>query len=112
MQVRIPDFLRSRTGRVVITGLTVLLVLALMLYLGSKKNLALPQYAQLILDGIRGGAIYALVALGFVTIFNVTGVINFAQGGFVMLGAMLCISFYNLSAFSGLTPASATVGPV
>lgn len=105
MQAKIRGFLRSRTGRVVLTGLAVLLVLALALYLGSKKNLALPQYVQLILDGLRGGAIYALIALGFVTIFNVTGVINFAQGGFVMLGAMLCISFFDLSAFSGLTPA-------
>jgi branched-chain amino acid transport system permease protein len=105
MQAEIRGFLRSKTGRVVITGLAVLLLLALTLYAGSKKNLALPQYVQLILDGIRGGAIYALIALGFVTIFNVTGVINFAQGGFVMLGAMICISFFDLSAFSGLAPA-------
>jgi branched-chain amino acid transport system permease protein len=105
MQARIRGFLRSRIGRVVIIGLAVLLLVALTLYLGGKKNLALPQYVQLILDGVRGGAIYALIALGFVTIFNVTGVINFAQGGFVMLGAMLCISFFDSSAFSALEPA-------
>ncbi len=105
MLAKIGGFLRSRIGRLVITGLSVLLLLALALYAGSQKNLALPQYLQLILDGIRGGAIYALVALGFVTIFNVTGVINFAQGGFVMLGAMLCIGFYGLSALSSLPPA-------
>jgi branched-chain amino acid transport system permease protein len=58
----------------------------------------------LILDGLRGGAIYALIALGFVTVFNVTGVINFAQGGFVMLGAMLCVSFFDLEALAGLPP--------
>ena len=102
MQAKIRGFLRGKIGRVVITGLALLLLLVLTLYLGGKKNLALPQYIQLILDGIRGGAIYALIALGFVTIFNVTGVINFAQGGFVMLGAMLCISFFDLPAFSGL----------
>ena len=98
-------FLRSKTGRTVTIGATTLLVVALILYAGNRKNLALPQYVQLILDGLRGGAIYALVALGFVTIFNVTGIINFAQGGFVMLGAMLCVSFFNLSAFAGLAPA-------
>src|SRR5579872_4789559 len=32
----------------------------------------------------------ALVALGFVLIYNVTGVLNFAQGEFSMLGALLC----------------------
>lgn len=98
-------FLRSKTGRTISIGVATLVVVALILYAGSRKNLALPQYVQLILDGLRGGAIYALIALGFVTIFNVTGIINFAQGGFVMLGAMLCVSFFDLSAFANLAPA-------
>jgi branched-chain amino acid transport system permease protein len=98
------NFLRSKTGTYVTTVAVVLLVLLLLLFLGGQKNLGLPQYLQLILDGFRAGAIYALVALGFVIIFSVTGIINFAQGGFVMLGAMLCVSFFNSSAFSGLEP--------
>jgi branched-chain amino acid transport system permease protein len=105
LRLRSGQVLRSRTGKIVITAIIVLLVSALIIYLGNKKNLKLPQYVQLILDGFRGGAIYALIALGFVTIFNVTGVINFAQGGFVMLGAMLCVGFFNLSAFSELSVA-------
>jgi branched-chain amino acid transport system permease protein len=105
MQAGVQGFLRSRIGRTIITLVVILVVLALAVYSGSTKNLALPQYVQLILDGLRGGAIYALIALGFVTVFNVTGVINFAQGGFVMLGAMLCVSFYDLPALSGLMPA-------
>jgi branched-chain amino acid transport system permease protein len=36
------------------------------------------------------------MALGFVVVYSVTGIINFAQGEFVMLGAMLCITVYNL----------------
>ena len=99
------SLIQSKTGRIVLTGIIVLAVLAMVLYLGDRKNLALPQYAQLVLDGLRGGAIYALIALGFVTVFNVTGVINFAQGGFVMLGAMFCVSFFDLPALSGLAPA-------
>lgn len=47
------------------------------------------QYAQYIISGITLGAIYAIVALGFTIIFNVTGVVNFAQGEFVMLGGMI-----------------------
>jgi len=105
MRARIRDLLQTRMGKLVTTGVIALAVLALVLYLGRTKNLHLPQYVQLILDGLRGGAIYALIALGFVTVFNVTGVINFSQGGFVMLGAMLCVSFNDLEALASLPPA-------
>ncbi len=44
----------------------------------------LPQY---LVAGLSLGAVYALVSIGFVTIYKATGVINFAQGGFVVLGA-------------------------
>lgn len=50
------------------------------------------QLLQLVLVGITQGSIYALIALGFVTIYNVTGIINFAQGEFAMLGAMFMAS--------------------
>ncbi|MCJ7747320.1 MAG: branched-chain amino acid ABC transporter permease, partial [Desulfobacterales bacterium] len=40
---------------------------------------------QLFSSGITIGAIYALVALGFVTISRASQIINFAQGEFVML---------------------------
>jgi branched-chain amino acid transport system permease protein len=45
------------------------------------------QFVTLLVGGIFLGAIYALVALGFVTIFRATGVINFAQGSVLLLGA-------------------------
>jgi branched-chain amino acid transport system permease protein len=47
---------------------------------------------QFIVSGLTTGAIYALIAIGFVIIYNVTGIINFAQGEFTMLGAMIIIS--------------------
>lgn len=50
------------------------------------------QLSQLILSGIVMGSIYALIAVGFVTIFNVTRIINFAQGEFVMVGAMVAVT--------------------
>jgi branched-chain amino acid transport system permease protein len=43
---------------------------------------------QYVLAGVVEGAIFALVAAGFVLIYQVTGIINFAQGQFVMIGAM------------------------
>ena len=70
-------------------------LVALVLLLGNNKNFGPEHYAQLAIDGIRGGSIYALIALGFVVIHNVTGIINFAQGEFVMLGAMLCVTVYH-----------------
>jgi branched-chain amino acid transport system permease protein len=46
-----------------------------------------------LIPGISLGTIYALIALGFTTIFRVTEIINFAQGEFVMLGAMCMATF-------------------
>ncbi len=50
------------------------------------------QILQYIVSGITVGSIYAVIALGFVVIYNVTGIINFAQGEFVMLGAMMAVN--------------------
>lgn len=49
---------------------------------------------QFLVSGITNGSIYALIALGFCLIQNATGIVNFAQGDFVMLGAMITISLY------------------
>ena len=48
---------------------------------------------QLLIAGITMGAIYALVALGFVTIVRASQIINFAQGEFVMLGGVVTFFF-------------------
>ncbi|CAH8772615.1 branched-chain amino acid ABC transporter permease [Paenibacillus dendritiformis] len=50
------------------------------------------QIIQLIISGLTIGSIYALIATGFVITYNITGVLNFAQGEFAMLGAMIAIS--------------------
>jgi branched-chain amino acid transport system permease protein len=42
---------------------------------------------QFVFAGLALGSRYALVALGFVVIYRATGAFNFAQGGFVALGA-------------------------
>ena len=51
---------------------------------------------QYIVTGLTVGSIYALLAIGFVTIYNITGVLNLAQGEFAMIGALTCITFVNL----------------
>lgn len=49
-------------------------------------------FIQYLFAGITYGSIYAIVAIGFNIIYNTTGMINFAQGEFVMLGGMIAIS--------------------
>lgn len=51
------------------------------------------QILQYVFSGITVGSIYAVVAIGFNIIYNATGIINFAQGEFVMLGGMMAVSF-------------------
>jgi branched-chain amino acid transport system permease protein len=46
---------------------------------------------QLLFTGVGIGAVYALVALGFVLIFRATNVVNFAQGEFSMVAAFLMV---------------------
>ena len=48
---------------------------------------------QYVLSGLTIGVIYALVALGYNIIYNVTEIINFAQGEFVMLGGLFAVFF-------------------
>ncbi len=54
--------------------------------------MSLELFLQYLLAGVTYGIIYAIVAIGFNIIYNTTGIINFAQGEFVMLGGMIAIS--------------------
>ncbi len=49
-------------------------------------------FFQYLMAGLTYGMIYAVVGMGFNIIYNATGVINFAQGEFVMLGGMIAVS--------------------
>ena len=44
-------------------------------------------WLQVVYGGLTIGAVYALVALGFSLIYRTIGLVNFAQGGLLMLGA-------------------------
>jgi branched-chain amino acid transport system permease protein len=50
------------------------------------------QLAQYTASGLVVGGVYALIGLGFVIVYSVTRIINFAQGEFVMLGALLMVT--------------------
>src|SRR3989441_852832 len=72
---------------------------------GSK---ALSDVLQLLLAGLATGGIYALVAVGFVLLWQTSQTINFAQGEFVMLPAFFVLAAMK---FGGLSfPAAMFVG--
>lgn len=44
---------------------------------------------QILVSGIGIGCVYGLIGIGFCVIYNASGIVNFAQGAFVMLGGMV-----------------------
>jgi branched-chain amino acid transport system permease protein len=52
-------------------------------------------FFQYLVAGLTYGTIYAIVGIGFNIIYNTTGIINFAQGEFVMLGGMTAVSLHS-----------------
>ncbi|WP_138518124.1 branched-chain amino acid ABC transporter permease [Limnobacter alexandrii] len=59
-------------------------------------------FAQQLINGLVLGSIYALVALGYTMVYGVLGLINFAHGEVVMIGAM--VAFSAITLFLGLFP--------
>ena len=47
---------------------------------------------QVLFGGLTSGSIYAMIALGFTLVYRSTGILNFAHGEFVMVGAFLAIT--------------------
>lgn len=56
-------------------------------------------FLQSMVSGVVIGGIYALIAMGFVIIYKATGIINFATGEFMMLGAFFCYTAMTAAAF-------------
>jgi len=67
---------------------------------------------QFVFSGLTTGAIYALAALGFSLIYNASGVINFAQGDFLMLGAMVTAALLGAHLPYGLAIAGGVLATV
>lgn len=44
---------------------------------------------QILVSGVGVGCIYGLIGIGYCVIYNASGIVNFAQGAFVMLGGVL-----------------------
>ena len=53
-------------------------------------------FLQQILNGLVLGSVYALVALGYTMVYGILGLINFAHGEVVMVGALVSLSVVEL----------------
>ena len=49
-------------------------------------------FLQQLINGVTLGSVYALVALGYTMVYGIIGLINFAHGEVVMIGAMVSLS--------------------
>ncbi len=53
--------------------------------------------AQTIVSGIGIGCVFGLIGIGYCVIYNASGIVNFAQGAFVMLGGMITHALLTLA---------------
>jgi branched-chain amino acid transport system permease protein len=61
-------------------------------------------FFQQIINGLVQGSVYALVALGYTMVYGILGLINFAHGEVVMVGAMLALSALTAMLGFGVPP--------
>ncbi len=64
-----------------------------LLILAQESTVVPSEFGRMIVNGLSLGAIYAVLALGFVIIFKATQVLNFAHGALAAIGAFLIASF-------------------
>ncbi|WP_347554879.1 branched-chain amino acid ABC transporter permease [Robbsia sp. KACC 23696] len=53
-------------------------------------------FIQQIINGLVLGSIYAIIALGYTMVYGILGIINFAHGDVLMVGAMVALSAINV----------------
>ncbi len=86
---------RLSAGDLAGRGILILLLLATLWRLGSGLLENPTLFAQQVVDGLRLGFVYALIALGYTMVYGIVRLINFAHGDVFMVGAF--ISFYSIT---------------
>ena len=69
-------------------------------------------FLQQIINGLVLGSIYALVALGYTMVYGILGLINFAHGDIVMVGALVALTVVAALGASGLPAAIVLVAAI
>ena len=67
---------------------------------------------QVVLSGLQIGSIYALMALGYFVIIRATGILNFAQGEWMMISGALGVTLLALGVPYSIALVGAVVGSV
>jgi branched-chain amino acid transport system permease protein len=92
--------------RSALVGGAAIVVLGLVLLYATAATSTRTEFVQLSANGLALGALYALIALGFVIIYKATEVINFAHGAMMLFGTYVVFSLT-----AGLIPAWGTLKP-
>jgi branched-chain amino acid transport system permease protein len=85
------DSTRGTRGSSILS--TTLVCASMMGWMPTFFATGIGQLPETLASGIVNGCIYALAAVSLLVVYNVTGVINFAVGDFLMAGAMLTLLF-------------------
>lgn len=53
-------------------------------------------FIQQLINGLVLGSVYAIIALGYTMVYGILGIINFAHGDILMIGAMVALTAINV----------------
>lgn len=70
-------------------------------------------FFQLLIFGLQLGSVYALIAIGYTMVYGIIGLINFAHGDFLMVGAFVAyfaVLLFNVGFFPALMAAMLITG--
>lgn len=79
------------------------------MYVERKVYRQLAVFIQQLLNGLKIGSVYALVALGYTMVYGIIKLINFAHGDFIMVGAYTLVFTIPLMVGSGMPAWSAVI---
>ena len=74
--------------------------------------LAMNYFLQQLINGISLGAVYGLIAIGYTMVYGIIGMINFAHGDIMMVGAFISLVGLLLMAVLGITYVPAAIALV
>lgn len=95
------------TPSAILIKLSMVLIIGVAVYwLGLNLTNDPRQFAQVTVNGLNNGLMYALIALGYTLVYGIIQLINFAHGDLFMLGAVF--SFAVLTEFLGAVGPSTT----
>jgi branched-chain amino acid transport system permease protein len=66
-----------------------LIIAGLVVWLGFNFHHSPAQFLTVAIDGLKNGALYAMIALGYTMVYGIIQLINFAHGDLFMLGTMM-----------------------